>query len=435
MPRLLEMSPPTPQTRRDRRSRGIGTLAAMKTLMKDIWALLTEQPKHDFLKVYKVMDIDKKGKDELIAELEERFEAANKAKNDAVVADFVGRAASLYTKGVMGFGFDPTNDEDNITQTSFYPQPWWDADDLADFIPSCMDVDREHTCHAFYLDVIRSSLYGVHRRLKMAIEPFKDTLPTAERSIGFTVLPDTASHESDVITKVLDAAASVLNDSDVVEYYKRMVTTRSRLKTTGEEEEGKKEEEDDDSVSSTASNPNDGTGAWRRADGDYVKYECPFCRNKVVYIKLDLYAGPTPVLDNRLILKKDRLYHRDEYALPSYLRGPKDEPDKKKPDGKKRRTMRDHHQKHHPGEIMPRAYAKKYEDPVGGLTTPARRKLKNKRAKQVRDERVMRRDSGNPTESDEEFFKREKANKKRQNEKEKAQWALKKQQQQEDDDM
>jgi hypothetical protein len=140
---------------------------------------------------------------------------------------------------------------------------------------------------------------------------------------------------------------------------------------------------------------------WRRFGGEFVRYPCPVCQAKSVFININSY-GPLnmPRMPDELMLDDDNmLQHRDTYPIPSKRVGAH-----KKLDGEKAREMRRHFSEKHPGIPMPTAFAKKsigMPIPIGANKA----KVKNDRAKAARAARAKRKAEGTMTPEDEAYYK------------------------------
>ena len=131
---------------------------------------------------------------------------------------------------------------------------------------------------------------------------------------------------------------------------------------------------------------------------NFVKYECPFCDKKSVFIHKKLYDSVDPTKDNRLQFGEDgMLFHRDEYPIPCPIRG-----NSSTYDYETRIRMRDPHEKFHEEYALPAAYAKKNK-PWGKEGKAAKRK----REKETRKARTKRRKEGKMTPEDEAYYARE----------------------------
>ena len=141
---------------------------------------------------------------------------------------------------------------------------------------------------------------------------------------------------------------------------------------------------------------------WRRPEGNFVKYNCPLCGKKSVFINVERYES----LDTRLgvvELKDDgRLYHRDERPIPSRMTA------KGKWDHSKRDDMRAHHEKCHSDYAMVPAYAPQRVRTQGSQTPAAVKKRKREHEKAVRTARADRFKNGTQTAEDISFRQKEK---------------------------
>jgi hypothetical protein len=149
----------------------------------------------------------------------------------------------------------------------------------------------------------------------------------------------------------------------------------------------------------------------------FIRYKCPFCEEKSVYINWDLYDGNlqdcTKPLCNAVRIGEDnKFYHRDNYPIPSTRRGRK-----QKKVGEKRIDMRQHHRFMHPDEGMPMAYREQEVARALPKDDPEeRRKEKNAREKRLREERAARVKNGTATQEDLDYYEARKRASKRQRE-------------------
>ena len=142
---------------------------------------------------------------------------------------------------------------------------------------------------------------------------------------------------------------------------------------------------------------------WVRPDGQYVKYPCPFCSSKSVYINPERYESLDLNLGELIVKDDGMLYHRDERPIPPRTMR------SGKLDHSKRDTMRAHHERNHSEWAMPAAYAplrSRNHAHQDANSVKIRKQIREKKNREARAERF---ENGTQTAEDIAYRNKEKA--------------------------